>query len=274
MEPQIYLVFDIGATKTRLALSHDGKTFSDPLIFDTDITIGGQARLISYARQLVGEQKIALVAGGVPGTVDRTKGVLLETPNMEWGRVDLAGLFKQAFRAKLILENDTALVGLGEAHAGAGSPKGVMAYFTISTGVNGVRIVDGQIDRSTYGFEIGRQIISPAGEPPVTLEEMIGGRAMQERYGRLPRSIDDPAVWRQETRLLAHALYNLTLEWSPELIVLGGSMMRDIPIPWIRDELEALPKIFPKWPQLKTAKLETVGGLYGALELIKEVGRA
>jgi predicted NBD/HSP70 family sugar kinase len=273
MEAQTYLVFDIGATKTRLALSRDGKTFDTPLVFDTDASVGGQARFINHARQLVGETQVALVAGGVPGTVDRSKGILLETPNMAWGRVDMAGLIKQAFRAKLILENDTALVGLGEAHAGAGSPKGVMAYFTISTGVNGVRIVDGQIDRSTYGFEIGRQIISAEGEPVVTLEEMIGGRAVQERYGRLPRSIDDPSVWRKETRLLARALYNLTLEWSPELIVLGGSMMRDLPIPWIRQELEVLPQVFPKLPTLKVASLETFGGLYGALELIKEVGR-
>ena len=268
------LLFDIGATKTRLALYDGGATFGEPLIFETDATAGGQAELIRRARQLVGDHTVSLVAGGIAGTVDRTKGILLETPNMEWGRVDLAGMFKQAFKAKLILENDTALVGLGEAHHGAGRTSGIMAYVTISTGVNGVRIVDGHIDRSTYGFEIGRQIVDERGERAITLEETIGGRAMQQRYGRLPRSIDDPEVWRQETRHLSRALYNLVLEWSPSLIVLGGSMMRDIPIPWIIEELKGLPKVFPKLPELRLAELKDRGGLYGALELVKEVGKA
>jgi predicted NBD/HSP70 family sugar kinase len=266
------LIFDLGATNTRLALSSDGTKLDHETSFTTDASAGGQAKLVTEARQLVGDHAIELVAGGAAGTVDRAKGILLETPNMQWGRVDLAALFKQAFKAKLVLENDTALVGLGEAHHGAGSPKGIMAYITVSTGVNGVRIVDGVIDRSTYGFEIGRQIVSQVGEKSVTLEEAIGGHAMQQRYGRLPRSIDDPSVWHHETALLAQALYNLMVEWSPELIVLGGSMMRDIPIPWIRQALEGLPKVFPKWPELRLARLEDKGGLYGGLELIKEVG--
>jgi predicted NBD/HSP70 family sugar kinase len=268
------LLFDIGATKTRLALYDGGKTFAEPLIFETDATAGGQAELVKRARQLVGGHSIDLVTGGIAGTVDRAKGILLESPNLEWGRVDLAGIVKQAFKAKLILENDAAVVGLGEAHYGAGSPSGVMVYITISTGVNGVRIVDGRIDRSTYGFEIGRQIVDQNGDRPITLEETIGGRAMQQRYGRLPRQIDDPEVWRQETQHLARALYNLILEWSPELIVLGGSMMRDISIPRIIEELQSLPKVFANLPELRLAKLDDRGGLYGALELVKEVGQS
>jgi predicted NBD/HSP70 family sugar kinase len=267
-----YLIFDLGATNTRLALSSDGRSLGKEISFPTDASAGGQAELVAQARRLIGTGDLKLVVGGAAGTVDRKKGILLETPNMEWGRVDLAGLFKQAFGAKLVLENDTAVVGLGEAHHGAGKPQGIMVYITISTGVNAVRLVDGQIDRSTFGFEVGRQLVSAAGEPPVTLEQSIGGHALQQRYGRLPRSIDDPAVWHRETGQLAQALYNLTLEWSPELIVLGGSMMRDLPIPWIRTELEKLPQVFPKWPELRLAKLEDKGGLYGGLELIKEVG--
>jgi predicted NBD/HSP70 family sugar kinase len=268
----MYLLFDLGATNTRLALTDDGLKLGREISFPTDPSAGGQAELVNQARRLVGRQTVKLVVGGAAGTIDRKKGILLETPNMQWGRTDLAGIVKQAFKTKLILENDTALVGLGEAHHGAGSSQGIMIYFTVSTGVNAARIVDGQIDRSSYGFEVGRELVSPVGEPPVTLEETIGGHALQQRYGRLPRSIDDPAVWHRETRQLAQALYNLILEWSPELIVLGGSMMRDLPIPWIRQELEALPKVFPKWPELRLAKLQDKGGLYGALELIKEVG--
>lgn len=266
----MYLVFDIGATKTRLALSSDGDSFSKTVVFNTDATAGGQARLVTEARKLVAEHKVTLVAGGATGTIDRQKGIVLESPNLpDWGRVDLGHSFKQAFKAPLILENDTAVVGLGEV-ASAVDRRGIIAYMTISTGVNGVRIIDGQIDRSTYGFELGRQIVGEAGEHMMNLEELIGGQALQRRYGRLPKAIDDPAVWHAETNHLAVALYNLMLHWSPREIILGGSMMRDIPLDWVSRAMHRLPRVFPEWPELRRAELGDLGGLYGALELIRQ----
>jgi hypothetical protein len=68
------LLFDIGATKTRLAVTTDDKTLGEALIFDTDSSHGGQAELIKEARRLVGDELVSLVAGGAPGTVDRIKG--------------------------------------------------------------------------------------------------------------------------------------------------------------------------------------------------------
>jgi predicted NBD/HSP70 family sugar kinase len=93
---------------------------------------------------------------------------------------------------------------------------------------------------------------------------------MQKRYGRLPKNIDDPSIWKRETRELAIAIYNLILEWSPAIVVLGGSMMRDIPLEWIRSELNALPRVFSVQPPIRKAKLEGEGGLIGALELINQ----
>lgn len=45
---------------------------------------------------------------------------------------------------------------LAEMGRAAGKGPAIIAYITISTGVNGVRIVDGEIDRATYGFESSR----------------------------------------------------------------------------------------------------------------------
>ena len=57
------------------------------------------------------------------------------------------------------IANDTAVVGLGEAHRGAGIGYNIVTYITVSTGVGGTRIVDGRIDRRIYGFEPGHQTI-------------------------------------------------------------------------------------------------------------------
>jgi len=267
----LYLLFDLGATKTRLALSHDGQTLAETVVFATDATSGGQARFVAEARKLVGSRTVTMAAGGAPGTIERKTGVLIKAFNLtEWGRVDLGGIFKQAFKAQLLLDNDTAVVGLGEVAQSEGDKSGIIAYMTISTGVNGVRIIDGRIDRSTYGFELGSQIVGEAGEHMIALEDVISGHSLQRRYGRLPRAIDDPAVWHAETKHLAVALYNLMVHWSPREIILGGGMMSDIPIDWVETELRKLPPVFPEWPTVRRAKLGDKGGLYGALELIRQ----
>jgi predicted NBD/HSP70 family sugar kinase len=50
------------------------------------------------------------------------------------------------------LESCAELAEMGR----TGKGPAIIAYITISTGVNGVRIVDGEIDRATYGFESSR----------------------------------------------------------------------------------------------------------------------
>ena len=267
----LYLLFDLGGTNTRLALSYDGRSLAETVDFETDATSGGVATFVQEVRKLVGSRTVTMVAGGAPGTIERKKGVLIRASNLpEWGQVDLGGIFKQAFKAPLILENDTAVCGLGEVAQSHGDEAGIVAYMTISTGVNGVRIIDGHIDRSTYGFELGRQLVGEAGSHMIDLEDVISGHSLQRRYGRLPRAIDDPTVWHAETRHLAVALYNLMVSWSPREIILGGAMMHDIPLDWIETELRQLPPVFPEWPLLSRAKLGDKGGLYGALELIRQ----
>ena len=105
-----------------------------------------------------------------------------------------------------MLENDAALVGLGEATDGAGKGSAILAYVTISTGVNGARIVDGQIDRATYGFEIGEQYVDDSAR---TFEELVSGRAIAARFNIPPRELGkDHPVWDELARFTARALHN------------------------------------------------------------------
>jgi hypothetical protein len=62
----------------------------------------------------------------------------------------------------------------------------------------------------------------------------------------------------------------MMLLWSPEAIILGGSMMRDISIELVKRKLQDLPSVFPVLPDIIPAQLEAYGGLYGALEIIRQ----
>ena len=264
------LVFDLGATNTRIALSSDGVHLDKTIIVPTDTSSEGPKTFIEAARSFVGKTKLQHIAGGIAGTIDRKAGILIESPNLpNWTDVHMGSLLEKAFGVGPHLENDVALVGLGEVIAN--SRRGITVYVTVSTGVNGARFVDGKIDRSTYGFEAGRELIPTATGELKSLEELISGHALQERYGRLPSTIDDPLVWDAEAGYLALGLYNMMLMWSPKTIILGGSMMRDINIELVEQKMAQLPKVFPELPELRKAELGSLGGLYGGLELMREV---
>lgn len=158
----MYLLFDIGGTNIRLAISKDGKTFGNPKIFSTPKSFNDGMRFIKKeALEISGGKKIKAVAGGIAGHLDKNKTKLAGSPNLPaWVGKPLKRALEDSFGAPVVLENDASVVGLGEAVFGAGKGKSIVAYITVSTGIGGARIVDGRIDKSSSGFEPWHQIIN------------------------------------------------------------------------------------------------------------------
>jgi len=184
----MFVVFDIGGTKTRIALSKNGETFAEPFVFHTEKKFSTQlGNMLDAVDQLGERRKITALAGGIAGPLDPPKTKLLNSSNLpkEWLAVPIKQELETAFGVPVYLENDTALVGLGEAVRGAGKGGGyeLIAYITISTGVGGVRIVDGKIDKRRVGFEPGRHIINYTDPKDGTAEAYLSGRALEARSG-------------------------------------------------------------------------------------------
>lgn len=273
----MFLLFDIGGTKTRIALSHDGKTHQEPRIITTPKNPEeGIAEFKEIAQELAADEPIEKAVGGIAGPLDREKNALLNSPNLpEWVGFPLhKKLAKELGKIPVFLENDAALVGLGEATTGAGSGYSIVAYITISTGVGGVRIVDGAVDQNALGFEPGHQIMGtlPDGSPRY-LEKTISGRALEKRLGKKPYEVTDNEVWDELARHLAFGLVNTVVHWSPDIVVLGGSMMKKIgiPIDRVQSYLKKSLYIFPEPPPLVKGTLGDEGGLFGALALLKNL---
>ena len=265
-----YLLFDIGGTKTRLALSLDGKSFLAPVIFPTPSNFDEAVKLLGEeARKISLGQKILQAAGGVAGTLNRDRTSLLRATNLaEWQDQPLKEALEAEWGAPVTLENDAAVVGLGEAVFGAGQNYQSVAYLTVSTGVGGAKIEQGKIAAHTYGFEPGFQIINYlTGE---TLEA-ISGTTVAQKFGLEPKEITDPVIWSEAAKLLAVGVHNALVFWSPEVVVLGGSMMRapaGISVAAVALHLATLPSVFKETVPLKSAVLGDLGGLYGALNLL------
>ncbi|MEF3366172.1 ROK family protein [Methylocystis sp. 9N] len=267
----MYVVVDIGGTKTRFAGAKNLDAFVAPQIVATaqDYRAGLETLREAAAKASEGASIDAIVIG-VPGVLSRDKRVLVHAPNLpQWNGAAIAADVEAMLGARVILENDAALVGLGEATAGAGKGSAILAYVTISTGVNGARIVDGAIDRATYGFEIGEQYLDGVAQ---TFEELVSGHAIGARFGVLPRELGkDHPIWEELARIVALALHNTIAYWSPDRIVMGGAMMDEIGIQIDRIEahLRALPRKNPALPDIVHASLGDYGGLWGGMARLR-----
>lgn len=270
------ILFDIGGTKMRVAGLREGEKEFQPKIIDTPDTFeDGWPLLLETIKEVAGEETTEKIVGGIAGPVDKMTGKLLASPNLStWVGKPLRDGLADEFNAEVSVYNDTALVGLGEAVFGAGRNARIIAYITISTGVGGVRIVDEQIDEAVIGFEPGHQIINfnveNKGLKLGHLDEYVSGQAFSERFGKPAYEINDKKIWQETAQILALGLHNTILHWSPEVVVLGGSMMK---VPGIAVEdvvlgLEKIMTIFPTLPEVKKASLGDLGGLYGAMSLV------
>jgi predicted NBD/HSP70 family sugar kinase len=278
----MYILFDIGGTKTRVAYSKDGVLCSEPVILKTPTEFNEGIKLIAEtARNVANGGKITAAGGGVAGPLGTDRGGITGAPHLSgWNDMPLKDCLSEAFgRVPVYIENDAAIVGLGEALHGAGRGYKHVVYMTVSTGVNGVPITNGKIVESSSGFEMGQIIIDADGtlcsdcRKPGTLENMVSGSSVTLRTGKHPGDIsqEDP-MWEEIAGWLAIGLNNVIVQWSPEVVVLGGSMILKSPgitIEHVEKHLRESLKIFPQLPDLKKAQCGDVGGIYGALEYIK-----
>lgn len=272
----MYLLFDIGGTKTRVGISQDGQTVTQSKIVPTpkDFEQGIQT-LKQVFNELIRGQKIEAVAGGIAGPLDKEKSILVSSPHIGgWIEKPLRAELEKIFNIPVYLENDTALVALGEAISGAGVGKNIVAYIGVGTGVGGARIVNGQIDQNSLGFEPGHQIIVPLGNPcncggKGHLETYVGGFYLERTYQKKAEQITDTKIWDEVARYLAIGLNNTIVHWSPDIVVLGGSIMKSISLEKVTTHLKDVLKIFPEVPEVVPAKLADESGLWGALQILR-----
>ncbi len=263
------IVFDIGGTNMRVAGARAGalgEIKKRPTPHEARDMV---AQLVTMAKEEAGGEMIESIVGCIPGIL--AEGVFVYQPPhlSQWVGTPFIQLLEKELNTKAIATNDMGLIGLGEAHLGAGKGSSIMMYVTVSTGVNAARITDGVIDKTTYGFEMGHQMI-PDGE----LESLISGTAVRKKFGVEPKDLESIDERNILADYLALGLYNSVLHWSPDTIVIGGSMItgvNPIPLDRVRESLQKRLTMYPKAPDIKMAVLGDSAGLQGALILAAKV---
>lgn len=282
----MYILIDIGGTKTRVATSEslDGEI----TVCEKISTPQKPGRAVEEIADVINAHvsaSITAIAAGIAGSIDN-QGQVCQSPNLPgWEEFPFADKLQAATGVESVsVLNDTAVGALGEAYEGAGTETGVSAYFTVGTGVGGSRIVDGQLDTVAYGFEPGHQVVSidefckleampKEGKVPGHLEYYLGGSNIEDKAGKSAPKIKDEDLWSEfEDRLVA-ALNNVAVMWSPDVIVVGGSMIfrnEFISFAYLQKQLEKKLTIYPEVPTVQRAVLQDDAGLIGAQVFLRE----
>lgn len=123
------------------------------------------------------------------GPVDFTTGTVRLSHHVPgWENIPLKNLLEKEFAVPTSVDNDANVAALGEHRFGAGQGYDSLFYITISTGVGGGWILNGQFWRGAAGMagEIGHMVVNPAG--PVCL---CGKRGCVERLASGPYMAQD-----------------------------------------------------------------------------------
>lgn len=263
----MYLLFDIGGTKSRFAISSNGTSFDEPIIIDTPKKyVEGILAFDEAVKKIAQGRKIEKAVGCFPGVI--VDGKVFGTPNL----VDYEGKLliyelQRIFGVVPHIENDADLAALGEAVYGAGKDGDIVAYITVSTGIGGSLIINKEIQKKKYGFEPGHQIINY--KTKETLHDLISGTALEKKYNKPAKEIKEPEIYEWISELLGVALMNTIIHWSPDILVMGGSITKDIDLGDVEIQIQKNLKAFPHIPILKRAELGAYNGIWGALVILQ-----
>lgn len=307
---------DIGGTKIAVEIENLNGEKVAARRLPTQVEIGADAivqTIFLEMEQMLEENGVKLVAVGIgcPSPLDIENGLVLSPSNLQdWVRFPIVKLFREQFNVPVVLENDANTAALGEFIYGAGRGFKNVVYITVSTGIGGGIILDGEILHGVSGDagEIGHTIVQPDGircncGSIGCLETICAGvhiaRRAQEKLANGEASLmremvsnigevsaktvveamrknDKLAgeIWDETCRFLAIGIGNIITLLAPEAVIIGGGIAAATGDLMIEPVKRLLPDFVSMIPLEKVkilpAKLGSQSGVYGALVLAKK----
>ena len=245
---------DIGGTDTKIGLVDVHNKLLDSVCIPTKAerpadevirTVAETALSILDKNGIAMEQCVG-VGIGVPGTVDRKKGIVRYSNNIRWEDVPLVKEMSTYLPIPVEIANDADCAALGETIAGAGKECRDVVMITLGTGVGSGVVLDGEIyeGRGIGGSELGHMVIVENGEPCTCgrrgcLEAYASATALKREAKRaskkelIPSEIfalakqGDPAMKKVVEiyiRRLGLGIVNIVNIFRPQLVLLGGGI--------------------------------------------------
>jgi glucokinase len=286
------IALDLGGTQTRAALVDRDGTVSNRVTLPTPAQENAEAvvsQLVEAAR--IAAQSVTDIIGvglSSPGPLDNDLGMIINLPTIRgMTNFPIRKALEERLKRRVHLENDGISAAIGEWKCGAGRGLVSLVYMTVSTGIGGGVIVDGNVLRGRKGMagHIGHMAIFPDGlrcgcGNAGCLEAYAAGpaftaRAKAQSAAEVFAAAKHGSALAQkhvdeEARFLGIGITSLLHLYSPEAVIIGGGLSNafDQLHPGIADYIaqNAMPA-FRDVPIIKAA-LGGNSGLIGAALLV------
>jgi glucokinase len=296
---------DIGGSNLRIALadmngavlgkwSASTKRTSSPDMVIEQICKGVE-NLLEHAS--VPRRSLLAVAAGAPGITDGDAGVVVTTSFLKgWKDVPLRRLLESALRIPAAVENDVRMAAIGENWTGAARGVGNFVFLAIGTGIAAGVFANGRLIHGTdwTAGEVGYMHVPGAPEgaarqgAPGSLESVIGGGGIRKQWLHacngnrvaVTRNLTATEIFElahagdliakevlnRSAKILAYAVYNISLVLNCGLFILGGGVGMSTPL---RDATQRFLEKYnePIQPKLIVSSLGQDAQLVGAIRL-------
>lgn len=306
---------DIGGTKIAVALENLNGEKVAARRFPTRVETGAHAIIESVSQaieEMLKENRAALVSIGIgcPSPLDIEEGLVMSPANLrDWDKFPIVKLFRDCFHVPVILDNDANAAALGEYFYGAGRGLKNIVYVTISTGIGGGIIINGDILHGVAAGagEFGHAIVQPDGircncgsigcleticagvhiarrtrerlanGEPSLIREMIAdiNDVTAKNVVEAVRRNDGLAVeiWNETCRFLAIGVGNIITLLAPEAVIIGGGVAAagELLFAPLRRLIPQFVSMIPADKiNIQPAELGSESGVCGALVLAKK----
>jgi glucokinase len=168
------LAIDLGGTKIAAALIAPDNRVMDRTHSPTLVSEGLQPvidRIFAMIDRLLSQcttdaAQLDGIAIAAAGAIDTDKGLITSSPNLPgWSNVPLRDMVRERYGVDSCLVNDANAAALAEHRLGAGRGTNNLIYLTVSTGIGGGIIVNGELYSGISGCagELGHMTIDANG---------------------------------------------------------------------------------------------------------------
>lgn len=176
-----------------------------------------------------------------------TYGYIKDTPKLLWRNYDFLGAMRKHCDVPYVWTTDVNVAAYGEYKLGAGRGMENVCYVTVGTGVGVGYVSHGNLYCGRSNPESGHILLHRFEGDRFEgnceyhgdcIEGLTSGTAIEKRTGRKAFELpENDSVWKIEAYYLAQACMDYTLTFSPDIIILGGGVMKQEQLfPMIRRE--------------------------------------
>ncbi len=200
-----------------------------------------------------------------------TYGMITTTPKLKWKNYPMLNVLKERYGVPMGFTTDVNAAALAEAETGAAAGLDGCLYITIGTGIGAGAVLQGRFLQGLSHPEMGHILIRRhekdifEGTCPFhkdCLEGLAAGPAIEARWGNKGPDLQDrDDVWEMEGWYIAQALMQYILILSPQKIILGGGVMKQVQLfPIIARHLKDMLNGYVQLPELEDGSMDYITG--------------